>query len=223
MFVLLGQSQDTAKKDAQTVLSVETAMAEASRSRVDLRDPIKNYNKIKTLELVSENKEFPWQIYLKERGIESIPYAIVGQPEYLGSLNKLLKTRNLADLKTYLRWKVLHDAAPCLHEAVETETFNFFGKTLSGQEKQEPRWKRSSKVIDGQIGEALGQLYVEKYFTKEAKTRMAELVSNLREVFKEHLERLEWMGDETRKKAMLKFDRFVQKSVVRRNFVIILK
>lgn len=211
MFVLLGEPQETAKKDAKTVLDVETDMAQASRSRVDLRDPIKNYNKVKTADLISENKDFPWTIYLKERGIENISYAVVGQPEYLTALNKLIKSRNLSDLKTYLRWKVLHNAAPCLHEAAESETFNFFGKTLSGQEKQEPRWKRSSKVIDGEIGEALGQLYVEKYFTKEAKERMAELVANLRTVFKEHLERLEWMGDETRKKAMLKFERFVQK------------
>src|SRR5262249_50265760 len=111
----------------------------------------------------------------------------------------------------YLRWHVLTGAAPLLHDAVEQENFEFFGKTLSGQQEQEPRWKRSAKVIDRSIGEALGQLYVEKYFPPEARARMNDLVNNLRVVFKDHLEKLEWMSEPTRQKALAKFDRFTQK------------
>lgn len=211
MFTLLGESESDATKHAETVMKVETDLAQASRSRVDLRDPIKNYNKLNTAELLTNSPIIPWKLYFGERGIEEVPYLIVGQPEYFVALNKLVTNHSLDDLKTYLRWRVLHEAAPFLHEAVETENFNFFGKTLSGQEQQEPRWKRASKVIDSEIGEALGQLYVEKYFTQAARQRMSELVTNLREVFKDHLEKLEWMSEPTRKKAMVKFEHFVQK------------
>lgn len=211
MFTLLGESESDATKHAETVMKVETDLAQASRSRVDLRDPIKNYNKLNTAELLTNSPIIPWKLYFGERGIEEVPYLIVGQPEYFVALNKLVTNHSLDDLKTYLRWRVLHEAAPFLHEAVETENFNFFGKTLSGQEQQEPRWKRASKVIDAEIGEALGQLYVEKYFTQAARQRMSELVTNLREVFKDHLEKLEWMSEPTRKKAMVKFEHFVQK------------
>jgi len=211
MLTLLGESQEDAAKHAATVLSLETELAKASRSRVDLRDPIKNYNKVKTADLIAGAPNLPWKIYLEDRDIASIPYVIVGQPEFFTAVNNMLKDRPISDWKTYMRWKILHAAAPFLHDAVETENFNFFGKTLSGQLEQEPRWKRASKVINESIGEALGELYVEKYFPAEAKARMAELVNNLREVFKDRLQHLSWMSDETRGKALAKFDRFTQK------------
>ncbi|MBX9690278.1 MAG: M13 family metallopeptidase [Candidatus Obscuribacterales bacterium] len=211
MFGLLGENADDAAKHAATVLSIETELAKASRSRVDLRDPIKNYNKVKTADLISTDPAIPWKLYLTDRELAALPYAVVGQPEFFDALNKLIKERPLADWQTYLRWKVLHNAAKFLHEPVEQENFEFFGKVLSGQQEQEPRWKRASKVIDSEIGEALGQLYVEKYFPPEARTRMNELVNNLREVFLDHLKKLEWMSDATREKALAKFNRFTQK------------
>ena len=211
MFGLLGEKPEEAAKHAETVMSIETELAKNSRSRVDLRDPIKNYNKVETEKLISGDANIPWKLYLGERGISSTPYAIVGQPEFFTALNKMVKEHSLDDWKTYLRWHVLHNAAPFLHDAVEQENFNFFGKELSGQQVQEPRWKRASKVINGSIGEALGQLYVEKYFPPEAKERMNELVNNLREVFKDHLQKLTWMSDSTKEKAMAKFNRFTQK------------
>ena len=162
-------------------------------------------------ELVSSDPNIPWKLYLTDREIASLPYAIVGQPEFFTAVNKLLKERPLEDWKTYLRWHVLHSAAPFLNDSIETENFNFFHKVLSGQEQQEPRWKRAEKVIDGSIGEALGQLYVEKYFPPAARTRMAELVDNLKAVFADRLKSVDWMSDATRKKAQAKFDRFVQK------------
>ncbi|MBX9694038.1 MAG: M13 family metallopeptidase, partial [Cyanobacteria bacterium] len=206
-----GESADAAAKDAATVVSMETELAKASRSRVDLRDPIKNYNKVKTVDLISGAKTMPWKQYLADRNVSEIPYAIVGQPEFFTAVDKMLKDRPISDWKTYLRWKVIHGAAPFLNEAVELENFNFFGKTLSGQQEQEPRWKRAAKVIDGSLGEALGELYVEKYFPPEARTKMNDLVNNLRGVFKERLQKLEWMSEATKEKALAKFDRFTQK------------
>lgn len=211
MFSLLGEKPEAAAKNATTVLDIETELAKNSRSRVDLRDPIKNYNKVKTAELISSDPDIPWKLYLNERGIAETPYAIVGQPEFFTALNKMVKEHSLDDWKTYLRWHVLHNAAPFLHDEVELENFNFFGKALSGQQVQEPRWKRASKVINGSIGEALGQLYVEKYFPPEAREKMNELVNNLREVFKDHLQKLDWMSDATKEKAMAKFNHFTQK------------
>jgi putative endopeptidase len=211
MFTLLGESPEQAARHAATVLAIETELAKASRSRVELRDPIKNYNKVSTADLVSTGPAIPWTLYLTERQLAEVPYSIVGQPEFFAAVNKLLKDHSVEDWKTYMRWHVLHGAARFLHNDVEEENFNFFGKTLSGQEKQEPRWKRAAKIVDGSIGEALGQLYVEKYFTAEAKERMNELVNNLRTVFRDHLLKLDWMDDATREKAMAKFDRFTQK------------
>lgn len=211
MFVLLGENPDDAGKHAATVMDLETQLAKASRSRVDLRDPIKNYNKVKTAELTGNYPTISWKLYLADRDISNLPYAIVGQPEFLLAVDRLVKERPLADWKTYMRWHVLHNAAPYLHEPVEVENFNFFGKVLSGQQEQEPRWKRANKVIDSSIGEALGQLYVEKCFTPEARKRMDDLVNNLRAVFRDHLQKVDWMSDVTRQKALAKFDRFTQK------------
>ena len=211
MFVLSGESPEAASGHAATVLDLETELAKVSRSRTELRDPIKNYNKVNTADLVLNHPAVPWKLYLADRSIGDLPYLIVGQPEFFQAVNKLVKERPLEDWKTYLRWHVLHSASPFLHDAVESENFNFFGKTLSGQEKQEPRWKRAAKVIDASIGEALGQLYVEKYFPSEARARMTELVGNVREVFRDRLKSVDWMSEATRAKALAKFDRFVQK------------
>jgi putative endopeptidase len=211
MFVLLGESPADAAAHAGTVLGLETELAKVSRSRVDLRDPNKNYNKFTTADLIARNPALDWKLYLSDREVASIPYAIVGQPEFFEAVNALLKNRPLDDWKVYLRWHLLHATAPFLHRAVELENFNFFAKTLSGQPEEEPRWKRASHVIDGTIGEALGQLYVEKYFPPEARARMNALVDNLKAVFRDHLKKVDWMTEATRAKALAKFDRFTQK------------
>jgi putative endopeptidase len=222
MFTLLGEKPAQAEADAATVFSLETELAKASRSRVDLRDPDKNYNKFSTADFVTKDPAILWNVYFTDSGLAPapsaagknlvpVPYEIVGQPEFFDAVNKLLQDRPLSDWKVYLRWHLLHDSAPFLHRAVEEENFAFFGKVLSGQEQQEPRWKRAAHVLDGTIGEALGQLYVEKYFPPEAKARMNELVMNLKAVFHDHLAKVDWMTEPTREKALAKFARFTQK------------
>jgi len=221
MFGLLGEDQNQALIDAATVLAIENDLAQAGRTRVELRDPDKNYNKFDTAEFIEKNSGTPWKAYFTASGLTvggtngtglvPLTYNIVGQPEFFESVSKLLQGHPLADWKVYLKWKVLHGAAPFLQRAVEEENFNFFGKVLSGQEQQEPRWKRSAHVIDGSIGEALGQLYVEKYFPPEAKARMNEMVENLKTVFRDHLEKVDWMSQPTKDKALAKFAKFTQK------------
>ena len=222
MLTLLGEKPAQASADAATVLALETELAKASRSRVDLRDPDKNYNKFAIAKFVAKDPAIQWNVYFTQSGLAPAPmtpgkdlipltYTIVGQPEFFDAVNKLVQGHPLADWKVYLRWHLLHSSAPFLPHVFEDENFAFFGKVLSGQEQQEPRWKRSAHVIDGSIGEALGQLYVEKYFPPEAKARMNELVENLKGVFHDRLTKVDWMTDATRTKALEKFARFTQK------------
>ena len=211
MFVLLGETPADAETHAITVIALETELAQASRSRVDLRDPNKNYHKLTRSELSAQTPALSWDVYFAGRKVAGFAYEIVGQPEFFDAVNKLVQERPLPDWQVYLRWHLLHGSAPYLPAAFEQENFNFYGKVLSGQPEQEPRWKRAAHVIDGSIGEALGQLYVEKCFPPAAKARMNELVENLKAVFHDRLEKAAWMTPETRAKALAKFARFTQK------------
>jgi putative endopeptidase len=211
MFALLGEKEAAATAHAATILELETELAKVSKSRVELRDPIANYHKFAAAELPAKITPLPWKPYLANMGQGKLAELVVRQPEFFAALGKLIKERPLADWKVYLRWHVLRDSAPYLHAAAENESFAFYGTTLRGQPSQEPRWQRSAKVIDGGIGEALGQLYVEKHYPPAAKARMDELIGNLKVVFKDRLAKLEWMSQATRVKALAKFDRFTQK------------
>lgn len=211
MFGLLGETPSDAMTHAATVVALETELAKVSRARVDLRDPNRNYNKLGHGEFVAKTPALPWNVYFAERKVPGPVYEIIGQPEFFEALNGLVVQRPLADWKVYLRWHLLHGSAAYLPFAFEQEHFNYFGRILSGQPEQEPRWKRSAKLIDGTIGEALGRLYVEKYFPPGAKARMNELVENVKAVFRDRLARVPWMTETTRAKALAKFARFTQK------------
>src|ERR1019366_2228097 len=211
MFGLLGEKSGVAEADAATVIALETELAKASRTRVDLRDPNKNNNKFTGNELAAKTPALLWSLYFADRNLTEPAYEIVGQPEFFAAVDQLVQARPLADWKVYLRWHLLHGSASFLPAAFESENFNFYGKALSGQPEQEPRWKRAAHAIDGSIGEALGQLYVEKFFPPEAKARMNELVENLKAVFSDRLDKVPWMTDATRAKAKAKFVRFTQK------------
>ncbi len=211
MFALLGEEPAAAKAHAATVLELETALAKDSKSRVDLRDPVANYHKFAVSDLAKNYPDLPLKFYLSEAGLGDLSELVVSQPEFFGALDKLVKDQPLADWKTYLRWHLVHGAAPYLNAAAEEESFAFYGTVLRGQPVQEPRWQRSARVIDGQIGEALGGLFVEKHFPPAARARMNELVENLKTVFRDHLMKVSWMTETTRTKALMKFDLFTQK------------
>ena len=211
MFQLVGESAGEAKRAASTVLSVETELARACKSRVDLRDPNANYNKLTVRELEQLAPALPWKPYLEASGLGKIQDLVVGQKAFVTTLGTLLTARPLDDWKTYLSWHVLSEASPFLHRAASEEHFRFFGTQLRDQPQQEPRWQRAAKVIDGSIGEALGQLFVEKHFPPAARTRMEEMIGNIRTVFQDRLRHVSWMSETTRTKALAKFDRFTQK------------
>ena len=211
MLTMAGTTEAQAKADAKVILSLETALAKACKTRTELRDPIANYHKFTVAELASKYPNLGLQTYLEAEGLNTMPDLIVGQPEFFTALNQLVKERPLSEWKTYLRWHVITTAAGFLHRAAEEENFAFYGTVLSGQPAQEPRWQRAAKVVDGTLGEALGQLFVEKYFTAAARARMTELIGNVKAVFLDRLQTVPWMTDATRAKALAKFARFTQK------------
>jgi len=211
MFLLLGEKPDDAAAHANIVATLETELARAGRTRVELRDPNKNYNKFTHAEFAEQFPGLPWADYFAARNMAPPEYEIVGQPEFFTALNRLVREHPLSDWKVYLRWHWLHANAAFLPVAFERESFDFYGKTLSGQPEQEPRWKRAAHLVDGCIGEALGRLYVEKHFPAEARARMLELVDNLKAVYRDRLVNVPWMAEATRSKALAKFDRFTHK------------
>jgi putative endopeptidase len=211
MLAMTGTAQDAAKAGAEKILDLETALAKASKARADLRDPVANYHKLATSDAEEKYPNLALEGFFEASGISAPPELVVRQPEFLAALNELVKERPLEDWKIYLRWHVLRAAAPRLGAAAEAESFHFYGSVLSGQPAQEPRWQRSARTIDREIGEALGQLYVEKYFPARARAEMNDLIENLKGVFRGRLQNVEWMSEATRAKALTKFDRFSQK------------
>lgn len=208
MFVLYGEEQQAAERHAGVVLEIESAMAEHSRRQAELRDAEKNYNRFDTSTL---DREFPGLglgRYLSLLGVGPVDYVVIGQPEFFRFLDGLITSRPLDDWKTYLRWKILTDAASFLFSKVEDENFDMFNRKLRGQKEPEPRWKRSVSIVDQCLGEALGKLYVEEHFRPEAREKMSILIQDISSVFRSRLEKMPWMSDETRKRALTKFGRF---------------
>lgn len=208
MFSLLGMDQKDARSSAVSVLEVETQLAKNCRSRVDLRDTEKNYNPVEFSKLEVEYPRLKLIEYLRELQVPAIEFAVIGQPEYFEFLSRFLSEKPLNDLKRYLKWHMLHSASPFLFSDVERENFDMFGRKLMGQKDQEPRWKKAVGIIDGSVGEILGEKFVEKHFTTEARERMAIMVDDIKDVFMDRLRKLSWMGDKTRERAIRKFERF---------------
>ncbi len=207
VLVLAGESPARARRSAAAVLALETALARASRSRVALRDPEKNYNRRTVRQLARRHPRLAWTMYLRERGAR-VRSVVVGQPEFFDAVDRLLRRVPLGRWKAYLRWHLLHDSAPHLNPPLEREHFAFFLHRLLGQERPEPLWKRSTTLVDTSLGEALGQLYVRRYFPPNARARMLDLVRDIRRVFRARLRRVPWMTATTRRRAVVKFDRF---------------
>ena len=211
MLGMLGDSAESAARQADTILSLETELAKAGKSRVELRDPVANYHRHTLAELHTLTPHLAWPVYLNELGLSRMGSVVVGQTNFFQRLDQLVVERPLADFQTYLRWHVLHGAASFLHAAPADETFAFYGTALRGQPEQEPRWQRAAKLVDAALGEALGRIYVEKNFPPAARARMTELVDNLQAVFQDRLRKLEWMSEPTRQKALAKFAKFTRK------------
>jgi putative endopeptidase len=211
MLELLGDSADQSAVEASTVLRIETAMAAASMKNTDLRDPDKTYHKRMLTDLKTLTPNFSWEAYFKALGHPELKEINVGQPDFFKALDAQLTATPLDDWKTYLRWHLVHSAAPGLPEKFVAEDFDFSGKTLTGAKEIQPRWKRCVQATDRVLGEALGQVYVQKHFPPEAKARALEMVHNLIAALRDDLQTLPWMGPETRAQATAKLAAFALK------------
>ena len=208
MFQLTGTDSIEAAKKAQGILVLETQLAKNSMSRVDRRDPDKTYNMRSVEELQKSTPNFKWNEYFTNAGCPAFDNLNVGMPDFVAALDKVILNTDLNTIKDYLRWKVIHGSASLLSHDLDTENFNFYGNYLYGQEVQQPRWRRILGATSDCLGEAVGQLYVEKHFPAEAKERMLNLVGNLRTALGERIKNLDWMSDETKAKALHKLDCF---------------
>lgn len=206
MFALTGSDESAAKANALMVYKLEKRMAAASMTKLEQRDPQKVYHKMNLESLRKISPEIDWTAHFQNIGLQNPGDFIVGQPEFVTELGKMVKEVSVDDWKIYLKWKVINSFSGCLPDAFVNANFEFFGKTLSGQMAQRPRWKRVQGATNGALSEALGQLYVEKYFPAESKKRMLELVGNLRVSLGERIKQLAWMSDATKAKAQEKLD-----------------
>ncbi|MBI3364756.1 MAG: M13 family metallopeptidase [Ignavibacteriae bacterium] len=211
MLELLGDDASSASASAASILEFETRLATASMTRVDRRDPDKTYHKMTADELGALTPNLTWPTYFANIGIPNAGPVNVGMPDFFKEVNAMLAAVPLKDWKTYLRWHLIHDAADLLSSSFVNENFNFFGKTLNGVKELKPRWKRCLQTVDGNIGEALGQLYVEKAFTPQAKAKALQLVENLRKALGERIQKLDWMSDATKQQALHKLNAFAVK------------
>jgi putative endopeptidase len=211
MFQLLGDAPAEADREAQTVMALETRLAQNSRSPVELRDVEKQYHIMGAADLDKLTPHFSWEAYFAGLGLPKTLQINMQHPEFFQAADKMLADVPLADWKTYLRWQLLNAAADALSSKFETENFNFYGKTLTGRKEQLPLWRRCVSATDNNLGEALGQEYVKRAFTPEAKQRMQAMVSNLLSAFRDRLEGATWMSEETRKAALAKLAAFGQK------------
>ncbi|MCK6560988.1 M13 family metallopeptidase [bacterium] len=208
MLRLAGDDSATAAAGAQAVMAIETRLAKFSSTNVELRDSEKNYNKFSAEKLATLAPAFDWQSYFTELGIPEPGEINVGQPKFLSGAAALLDSVALSDWKTYLRWHLLAEAAPALSAAFVNENFEFYGTTLTGAKELRPRWRRVKEVIDNLMGEALGELYVARRFSPEAKTRAQAMVDTLLAAYGERLRKLDWMDDATRQAALKKLSTF---------------
>src|SRR5437867_2298678 len=204
MLTLLGEPAEKAAEDAKKILALETKLAEASRTRVQLRDPIKNYNKMGVQQLQDLTPDWNWSDYFKTIDLVAPGDINVSQPEFFKAANDLFKATSMEDWKAYLRWHLIDATAPHLSKDFVDEDFNFKERTLRGTQQIKPRWKRVILSEDDEIGEALGKLYVAFYFPPEAKARALELVNNLKEALADRIKTLEWMDEPTKQEALKK-------------------
>src|SRR6266581_533148 len=211
MLELLGDSADQSAAEAATILKIETALANASMKNTDLRDPDKTYHKMMLADLKTLTPNFSWESYFGAAGHPELKEINVGQPDFFKALDAQLTATPVGDWKTYLRWHQVNAAAPGLPDKFVAEDFDFRGRTLTGAKEIQPRWKRCVQATDRVLGEALGQVYVQKYFPPEAKARALEMVHNLIAALRDDLQTLPWMGPATRTQATAKLQAFAVK------------
>jgi putative endopeptidase len=213
MFQLFGFSKGVATKKMKNIMRLETELAKVSRSRTELRDPQRNYNKTTLAEFASNYPNLKLEQQMNAQGVDSkyIQELIVGQPEFFAGADKLVATMTAAEYRDYMEWGQIMSAAGYLSEAVEQANFEFFGKVMSGRKENHPLWRRATRQLESQMGQALGKIYTQKYFPEASKKRMTELIKNLQIALAERIAAQDWMTDSTKVNALLKLSTFYVK------------
>lgn len=210
MFSLTGDNGAMAAANAETIIRIETALAKAQMSRIQMRDPNATYNKFAVKDLSATTPNMDWAAILADSKIAGADSIVVSNPAFLKTVNDMLASVPVQDWKTYMRWNILKGAAPYLSSDFINADFEF-NKVVSGQKEQTPRWQRMSGLIDRSLGDMVGELYVAKYFKPEAKDYMVKMVDNLQSTFAERIQRLDWMSDETKTRALQKLNAIAKK------------
>ena len=213
MFQLYGFKKSVAQKKMRNILKVETALAKVSKSSTELRDPIANYHKMTLQEF---NKRYPHFLLEKQAlamgvALEYIQEMVVGQPEFMAAADELFSTMKADEYRDVMEWGIIDGSTGYLNDAVRGESFEFWGKTFAGRKEDYPLWRRATTQVEGMMGEALGRIYVKKYFPESSKQRMKTLVENLRIALGERIAAQDWMDDSTKVNALLKLNTFYVK------------
>ena len=211
MLQLAGDTSEQAAAGGKVILGIETALAKASLTRVERRDPYKNYHKLTFANLQKRTPRFKWSDYRSAAGIPSVNELNVQHVPFFDALSAELQTRSLDDWKTYLRWHVILASAPFLSKAFVDENFDFFSKILRGVEKSQPRWKRCVRYVDNDLGEALGQAYVAKVFSPDLKQRAQTMTKQIEQAMEQDIKSLTWLNAATKQEALKKLHAIVNK------------
>ena len=207
MLKLIGQNE----AGAISIMKLETDLAKASRKLEDLRDPIKNYNKMTVASLGKITPNINWNSMFPVLGVAKADSVIVGQPEFYKALNTFVKSYSIEDWKTYLKWDLVNSYAAYLNSDIEKQNFKFYSTVMNGVSKQKPRWKRVVGQTDNYLGELIGQVYVAEYLPKGSKEKLLEIGNNIRDVYADHIKKLDWMSEATKVKALKKLSKIVMK------------
>ena len=213
MFQAYGFSKSTATKKMKNIFALELELAKISKSRTELRDPQANYNKMTLKEFNQKYPNLKLEQLMNAQGLKSefMQEMVVGQPAFMEGANKILATMKPATLRDVMEWSVILSSTGCLNDAVREANFEFFGKVLSGRKQDHPAWRRATSQVENYMGQALGKIYVEKYFPAAAKERMTKLIKNLQIALGERIAAQDWMSDSTKVNALLKLNTFYVK------------
>ena len=211
MFKLYGFDEETAQKKMQGVMNIETRIADKSYNGVQQRDPVANYHKMSYSQFLEDYKGIDWNLYFSTMGMNGIEEIDVNQPEPIHEVERILAEVPVEDHKAYMEWQIIDGSASQLSQEFDQANFDFYGTVMSGKKEQQPMWKRATSTVSGILGEAIGQLYTEKYFPAASKARMEELVHNLQVALGQRIDEQDWMNDSTKARAHEKLDAFYVK------------
>jgi putative endopeptidase len=213
IFTLSGVDASQAEANAEAIIKFETELAKNSMDRVSRRDPIATYNKITIEELQKLCPAVNWNEYLTNSDVNMaiLKDVIVRQPKFFEALSKTISKTSVDNLKVYVKWHLINDMAGNLSIDFEKQVFSFYSTTLRGVGEMKPRWKRALAKSNGTVGEQIGKLFVDKHFPEASKQKVLDLIGNINKVFKERVQKLTWMGEETKAKALDKLSKFTYK------------